>query len=131
MHCLLVLSLFLAIQAAAQVLDGAMQLEESLLYAKAERERENEPQQPPAKRQRRSTGGGGTTPAGGRHAVMPTVGTDEGTWAALAEVYQAAGEQHLMHVTYTTHIARSGSWLHVCTWSASAYGLYSCILHLS
>lgn len=74
----------------------------------APRASSSEPQQPPAKRQRRSTGARDRASGGGKHAVVPAVGTDEATWAALAEVYQVMGEPHLLHVAYAAHIARYG-----------------------
>jgi hypothetical protein len=36
----------------------------------------------------------------------PEVAADEGTWAALAEVYMQLGESHLAHVACSTHLVR-------------------------
>ncbi len=36
----------------------------------------------------------------------PEVAADEGTWAALAEVYRQLGESHLAHVACSTHLVR-------------------------
>ena len=78
-----------------------MQLEESMLYSTSKAA--GTAKEPPAKRQRRTS-----TPdcASAKHDVTPAITDDEDTWAALADVYQALGEQHLMHVSYASHIAR-------------------------
>ena len=87
-----------------------VQLEEGILYGSGTPEAKG----PPAKRQKR----------GGRHVVLPHMSDDVDTWAALAEVYQGLGEEHLMHVTYAQHIVRC---CHACcSWSAAACCWCSC-----
>ena len=81
-----------------------MQLEEHLLY-NSTTEPLNGQEEPPAKRQRRSS----VMDRAGRHAIVPCMVQDEAAWAALADVYQAMGERHLMHVSYAAHIARCDS----------------------
>lgn len=39
-------------------------------------------------------------------ASEPSLGGDEASWAALADVYMQLGEHHLAHVAYSTQIAR-------------------------
>lgn len=107
----------------ADCLQGAaLLLEEGILYGSGTPEAKG----PPAKRQKR----------GGRHVVLPHMSDEVDTWAALAEVYQGLGEEHLMHVAYAQHIVRCPGAKHAMAARAArhtnkSFALYEALLRLA
>jgi len=74
------------------------QLEQQLMFARPP----SAGDEPPARRHHADKGANGRT----RHPLGPEAAADDAGWEALAELYNNMGEDDLMRVVVTQHLAR-------------------------